>query len=228
MKKHAIMTLGIDGADKDYNKSVLSLKKYCQKYDIDFHLILERTVNGPNIFFEKFNFVHLLNDYEQVCYTDIDVLVTPHAQNIFEEYNDKNYFYAFEENRNLDKMCRQDFVEPLLPHCETWPLNHLNKYKYFNAGVFLVSHLHKKYFEDYKNIPNIDNILSFGDQTYLNYLVVKSKIPYKEMDISYNKIHMGLPDPENKRYEANIIHYAGQENKISIIEADYKHFYETI
>lgn len=213
MKEKAILTLALNGIDSMFKKSIFSIENYCKKYKIDFYMYRHPKIYGPHIFFEKFNFVELLNNYEQICYIDLDVLVTPNARNIFEFNNDKNCFYAFEENSNIPRMCRDRFVKPLLGDCSDWPKNHLNKYQYFNAGVFVVSNLYKKIFESFRNVPNLNNIDMFGDQTCMNYLIVKNKIPFKTLDYSFNRMHLGLEDPYNKRYEADIIHYAGQDNK---------------
>jgi lipopolysaccharide biosynthesis glycosyltransferase len=228
MKKKIIMSLALNGVSKEFNRSIFSIENYCEKYKIDLRILTQPTINGPHIFFEKFNFVSLLDNYEQVCYMDLDILITPNARNIFEACNEKNFFYAFEENSDLIHMRRDEFVRPLLNYCPDWPLNNLQKYRYFNAGIFVVSHLHKKCFENFINVPNINGIETFGDQTYMNYLITKNKIPFKYLDYSFNRMHLGLPDPENKRLQADIIHYAGQDNKGYRIENDYKLLYETI
>ena len=83
MKQKAILTLALHGADREFSRSIFCIEKYCKKYNIDFFLITQPIINGPHLFFEKFNFVDLLNKYEQVCYIDVDTLITPHARDIF-------------------------------------------------------------------------------------------------------------------------------------------------
>lgn len=228
MKKNIIFTLGINNYDK--LPTLDALKKYALKCDADLFIQTNQVIKHVNFYFEKFYFVELLESYERVLYVDADVLVTPNSQNIFELYNDDNYFYAYHENDNTSTMDRDEFIRPIIQYVKNWPTESNGKKTYFNAGVFLVSQKQKSFFKNFRDVPNIEGILSFGDQTYLNYLVFKNEIPFKSLDYSFNRMHLGNKDNENLRYKSNFIHYAGPDvygdgNKLKTINNDYNNLY---
>jgi lipopolysaccharide biosynthesis glycosyltransferase len=229
MKKNVIFTIGINNFDK--LPTMLAMEEYSKKCDVDFFVLKNPMINYKNFYFEKFFFTYLLNKYDRVLYLDADVLITPDAENVFQKYPNEETFYAFNETDNNETMDRDPYVEPLLGDVPYWPLDKNNKKTYFNAGVFLVSKPNKKIFDSFKDIPNIPGILSFGDQTYLNYLVFKNKIPFESLDYSFNRMHLGNKDPKNERYSSNFIHYAGPDvygdnNKFETINNDYINLYK--
>jgi len=228
MKKNVIFTLGINGYDS--LPTIKAMQKYADKCDADFFIQKTPVVNYANFYFEKFYFIDLLEKYERVLYLDADVLITPKAENIFEKYSDTTKFYAYNETDHTETMDRDPYVNPLLNDQPKWPLDDKGKRQYFNAGVFLVSKDNINYFKDFRNIPNIDGILSFGDQTYMNYLVVKHNVNFESLDYSFNRMHLGNKDNNNERYKSNFIHYAGPDvygngNKHETINNDYHNMY---
>lgn len=228
MKKNVIFTLGINGYDS--LPTIKAMQKYADKCDADFFIQKTPVVNYANFYFEKFYFIDLLEKYERVLYLDADVLITPKAENVFEKYSDTTKFYAYNETDHTETMDRDPYVNPLIFDQPYWPFDEKGKRQYFNAGVFLVSKINKEKFENFKNIPNINGIMSFGDQTYLNYMVVKNKINFESLDYSFNRMHLGNKDYENKRYDSNFIHYAGPDvygngNKHETINLDYLNLY---
>jgi lipopolysaccharide biosynthesis glycosyltransferase len=209
MKKNLIFTLAMG----EYNNfpTLKYMKDYADKCDADYLPLNELKINHNHIFFEKFYFVDLLNQYDRVLYVDADVLVTPTAKNIFNEFKDENCFYAFAENDHSEMTNKDYCIQPLLNDCPEWPLQENGKKQYFNAGVFLVSKPLQKYFLNFRNVPNLPGIYEFGDQTYLNYLVAKNKIKFKSLPYSFNRMNMGKFDTEKERYFSDFIHYAGPD-----------------
>jgi hypothetical protein len=65
----------------------------------------------------------------------------------------------------------------------------------------------------------------------MNYLAFKRGIRFRELDQRWNRMDMGIPDPENGRYDSFFIHYAGNmafipnEDKAQTIRRDFIHFY---
>ena len=178
------------------------------------------------------NFVNLLEKYERVLYIDSDVMVTPSAKNIFEQYPDINKFYAYHENDYDPIMDRDYCINPLLGDCPNWPLGKNGKLQYFNAGVFLVSSPQKFAFNNYRNVPNLPSILNFGDQTYMNYIISKNNIIFESLDYSFNRMNLGKRDDSGERFNADFIHYAGIDtygdgNKLKTIKSDYLKLYGT-
>lgn len=229
MKKNVILNVAI-GEHSNYTETLKTISDYSKKCNAD-HFILDRNViNSYSIYFEKFFFVRLLDQYERVLYIDTDVLVTPHSKNIFEVYPDINKFYAYHENDFESVMDRDYCVKPLLNDCPNWPIEKNGKLQYFNAGVFLVSQPQKHAFKDFLNVPRLPTILNFGDQTYINYLISKHNIPFESIDYSFNRMNLGKRDDNGERFTANFIHYAGLDtygngNRLDTIKSDYLKLY---
>ena len=209
MKKNLIFSLTI-GNYSNYQTTIF-MENYAKKCGADYLPLQNTIINHSNLFFEKFYFVELLNLYDRIFYVDADVLVTPNAKNVFEEFPDENSFYAYAENDNYHWMDRDYCIDPLMSDCPEWPIQKNGKRQYFNAGIFLVSKPIQKYFINFRDVPNLPNIYEFGDQTYLNYLVVKNKIKFSSIPHSYNRMNLGKSDPDKDRYNSNFIHYAGPD-----------------
>lgn len=203
---------------------------YCKKHNLHLINITKPSVNFTNVYFEKFIFLDLLEEYDRILYLDSDVLITPHAPNIFEIYSDENFFYAYHENSESDYMDRDKYIESITNKIY-WPTEENNKFRYFNAGVMLFSKNHKEFFANFKEeTEKHPELLSFGDQTILNYLSVKNNLPFKSLSADWNKMSLGMEDPYFERYSSNFIHYAGPDfygnnNKQITMQQDYKVLY---
>ncbi len=210
-----------------------SVNNYCSKYNIDHFLSTECLVKGPHIMFEKYQLFHLLkNDYDRVLYLDADIMITPNAKNIFNEYSDLNCLYAYDESDKTEWMDRDKYIHNEKDNLE-WPINKNGKKRYFNAGVMLFS---KNIFNQclssflLSDIPNWPEIWYFGEQTIVNYWITKNKIPFQSLDYSFNRMDLGNYDYEENRFQANFIHYAGpckygNGNKEETIHKDYIKLY---
>lgn len=226
MNKTAIFTISIN--DLDYFKYTLpTIHRYAEITRSDFIELENRTINFYDLNYEKYHLIELLNKYERVLHLDADIIVTPHARNIFQLFSDKQKVYAYNENGE-GVMDRDRFVEDVRPVGMAWHKAN-NKYIYFNAGVVLLSNAHKSIFDDWKNIP-IDRSAGLSSQTLLNYFVAKNNIPFQDIGYSFNRMYLGQSDTKNERYDADFIHYAGDDkcmgkSKLETIKNDYKHFY---
>lgn len=217
-----------------YQKCIKSINDYCKKYSIKHFVSFEKKINGPHLMFEKYQFLSLINDpkIDRILYIDADIMATPKARNIFDEYKDNNFVYAYDENDVSDWMDRDPFIFDKLSNLD-WPINIKNKKQYFNAGLMLFPKellLRNIQIFNFKDIPNWPNIWYFGDQTIVNYWFIKNKIPFKSIDHSFNRMDLGNYDANNERYLADFIHYAGpckygNGNKLDTMELDYKNLY---
>ena len=228
-KRNVIFQLDI-GHQPEYKPAIDSVRNYCNKYGIE-HVISDAIrIKAFNFYFEKMQIYFLTDFFNQALYLDADVLVTPNAPNIFEVYNDPYTFYAYHESAPTPTMDRNPVVEKIISNTEKeWPRDSNGQYQYFNAGIFLTS---KQTALVPGNLP-VQNpaIFEFGDQTALNFLVVDKGFAFQSLDYKWNRMHLGQPDPEGKRFEAFFIHYAGPDvygsgNKAQIIADDYKRLYD--
>lgn len=230
MKKTAIFSLAI-GNINNYRICLSTVAKYAEKYKIPFFLGTQPTINFINHYFEKFQCLELLKEYDRVLCLDGDVLVTPKAANIFEKYDNENYLYAFHENADSEHMNRDSWIETYEPNFE-WPIYNKRK-MYFNSGCVLYSKKHANLLDKIKEIKYTNKSFSIdgGEQTALNFAVAKNKIPFESISHSFNRMNLGENDPDNKRYEADFIHYAGicrygNGDKQNVIKEDYRFLYK--
>ena len=221
------------GPPKGQQHCIKTVNSYCQKFGIDHYLSQEIRVHGPHVMFEKYQLFNLLdNGYDRVLYLDADIMITPSAKNIFEIYSDNKGIIAYDENYPNEAMDRDNYIYENSSNI-AWPKNKYNKKRYFNAGVMIFSkEIIKKYPSAFNldDIPNWPDIWYFGDQTIVNYWVTKNQIPFNELDYQFNRMHLGVEDPNNCRYQANFIHYAGpctygNGNKPETMEKDYNILY---
>ena len=228
--KEAIITLCI-GQDL-HNSAVQSMRLYAERFDKDFFAIVSPKIRQHNIYFEKYQYLELFKTYERVLYLDSDVLITPNARDIFAWYKDPQKFYAFDENADNAWMNREKWIDQMDVNF-SWPVNWQGLRKYFNAGIQLVSK-HNTFVQQILSTTFTakDFAIDPSDQTALNYLCFKhAPYQFESLDYEFNRMDLGEYDLENKRYEADFIHYAGpckygNGNKIETIANDYKNLYE--
>jgi lipopolysaccharide biosynthesis glycosyltransferase len=230
MSRNLIYQVFIGKPNAGYETCLKSVRDYTDKYGIDYFIqTVPRTAIGA--YFEKMFLVEKLGQYDRVAYIDADILVTPHAQNIFEKYPNPNVFYAYDENDVSEHMDRDPYVKELTPVIP-WPKNSRGKFVYFNTGVMifskpLLNEFNKMF--SFDTIPKGPRVNYFAEQTYYNYWLQNSVIPFVSLDHSFNRMDLGLYDPRNVRYEANFIHYAGPckygaDKYVTMVE-DYKNLY---
>lgn len=255
-----IFTIKI-GSNPNWDLCIKTQQEYCAKYNIRYIVLQERRINFPfgpnptaNFYFEKLQVVPLMSYCmaDRVLYMDSDILITPHARNIFDVYGDSEKYYGFDESKEVgiigptmfgttaDIMDRDPYVKSVLPNIPTWKKNKLGKYIYYNMGVMLFS----KHFVNnvlasptkLLSLQKVPHIYDFNDQTYFNGLIQKFDVPNDALDYSFNRMHLGLRDDNNERYKADFIHYAGpclyniegeysEEGKRTAVIKDYNTLY---
>jgi lipopolysaccharide biosynthesis glycosyltransferase len=227
--KLAIFSLALGDISR-YKPCLESIAKYSEKYQLSFFLCNGQKYNFINHYFEKFQCLELLREYDRVLCLDADILITPSARNIFEEYPDENYLYAFNENSDKEHMNRDLWIETYDPNFE-WPLVD-NKKMYFNSGCVLYSKAHMNLFNLISQIKFTQKCFSIdgGEQTALNFIVAKNKIPFKSLSYSFNRMNLGKRDDNGERFNADFIHYAGHDmygngNRLITIKSDYDKLY---
>ena len=227
----AIFTLDIAG-DTTYLPCLQSMNLYCKRYSIDYVVARTPKINFINVYFEKLQALNLFNlGYDQILCVDRDVMATPIAGNIFNYYNDPNFNYAFFENSFDEWMNRDPYIN-CLPIGFEWPKQSNGKLRYFNSGVIIYGRNNIKFTKDIGTFDVPNNMLSFGEQTFLNYLFARNNVPIMPLDYSFNRMDLGKEDTACDRYKANFIHYAGPckygANKKEVIYSDYRTLYGTI
>lgn len=213
---------------EDYVASIATIKHYCANHGLEFFLSTEPKINWQHYYCERFYICELLKKYDRVLYLDADIVITPKAPNIF-DIVPTNCFGAFDENCG-GIMDRNPMVEPLLHICPEWPKNDYG-YRFFNAGVMVVSKEHLFALENFLNPPNEPALWThWPDQTYLNYLVSVANLPFHNITSNFNRMSMGEPSTREKRFDASFIHYAGsteyyEKQKYEVMKEDVRILY---
>lgn len=217
MKKKAIFTIMI-GDNPIFQKVRKNFDWYAKKCKADL-IICDQPKLSKSIQFsssskaiiaclEKFQISNLLDQYEQILYLDADILITPHALNIFEYYDDPSYIYMFNEGLYCSrKTAINEITQTMNDPQFQWPTKWM-RLKYYNAGVIIISKEQQSFFkmihfEDFKRIQLVDMF----EQSYLNYLLLKHHYPIHSISHHFNRMEsfgVGI-----FRFRSYFIHYAG-------------------
>ena len=228
--KTAIFTVRIPKGLNQYNPCMLSMSKYAERIGADYYVTTDPSIRFYSVHFEKFQFVNLFEQgYDRVLVVDADVMATPNARNIFEEYPKSEYLYALDESLYTDT---SELVNPLARQFNRmWPENSKGSPIFINGGVVLYSMKTIAPLDQIGSYNEIEDIFKSGNEkSYLNYVMVTHDTPVLNIDKKFNWMDFGNGDPENDRYNADFIHYSGMcefgdQDKYSTIISDYNHLY---
>ncbi|MEX2684035.1 MAG: hypothetical protein Q6373_020865 [Candidatus Sigynarchaeota archaeon] len=231
MEKRAVVTLCIgDKADAFGRYSHVPMKAYADKVGADFIKLDKRRVNffaakkfNP-ILFEKYQVYDVLGTYDRVLFLDTDILVTPHAPDIF-NYVPFDKIGGVFEDFGTELEHRRSLIVKVQE-----VLGDVNWVEGFlNSGVFVVSKLHREVFHLYQKYGFYDGCY---EQTNTNWYMHKAGFPPVNIDWRFNfmgimRIYYG---PVHR--DAFFIHYAGTGGlfpwvpRVDQMRNDYEFFYE--
>jgi lipopolysaccharide biosynthesis glycosyltransferase len=230
--KNAIVTLCIgEGAGGFQDYSHPAFQWYADRIGADFLCIDTPKINYDGcltsirpVLFEKYQIYDFLEDYDRVLYVDTDILVTPHAPNIFDEVPYDAVAGVFEDfgMDTDDRRARIHAVQDALGDLG-WTEG------YMNSGVFVVSKPHREAFRLYVEYPPFD---CKYEQTSTNWYLRKVAGDIIGLDHRWN--YMGISrvffGPPHR--DAYFIHYAGGGvmpwiPRYEQIHADFEYFYGT-
>jgi len=228
--KKAVVTLCIGEDASGFSQySHPIFRRYAEKVEADFICIdtpkikLPKYPEGINpILFEKYQLFDILADYERALYLDTDILITPHAPNIFNVVPYDKVAGVFEDfgMDMRDRRVRIQAVQAILGDIG-WRTG------YMNSGVFVVSRPHREAFRLYLTYPPVQ---CKYEQTSTNWYLRKVAGDILPLDYKWN--YMGISrvyyGPNYRR--AYFIHYAGGGifpwiPRLDQIRADYEYFY---
>lgn len=175
-----------------------SISSYAHRIGAEFVVLLEQLVGKTSPHYEKFRIFSMLNQYERIIYLDTDLIVRPDCPNLFEVVPEE-LFGAVDEGRF------QERKEAMISAAQEYGIK-LDAYdgKYYNSGVMVLSRQHKELFRKPER-----EIWNFYEQTYLNLMIRKLRIPVFDLPTTFNRLHcMDAPTGEH-RLRSFIVHYAG-------------------
>ena len=209
MKKRLIVTI-MFGNDPSFYFAKKTFKEYAKKVDADFlcytkpsHIFTAfgKDKRSYDALFQKISLGNHTFEYERVLYIDADILITPHAKNIFDLYPDNSKIYMFNEGLVSDRSDELNLISNRLNYA-------LNDKNYFNAGVILLPY--KTDFFSAIRIHDLEFFLknsAWFDQTYVNFKYRINNLKAENLDREFNC--MRQKDDKDKRFLASFIHYAG-------------------
>jgi len=225
--KKAIFTLAI-GDNPMYKAAVASFKEYGKRVGADVitsdKLHYKIDIKNPKFdaspaWSEKLYISELLKEYDRVLYLDADMIATPWARDIFEEYPNRDTVYMFNEGQHKDRGAQAEQINEVLGEVD-WPKED-DLTVYYNSGMFLVSK-ETGLFDNagIEEMQAICNKVKFYDQTYINYLIRRDNIRSVSVDSGFNR--MQLLGHDNYQ-QADFIHYSGRgyRQKVPMREIKY-------
>jgi len=232
MKKRLIVTIML-GQDPSFEFVKRAFKGYAKKVNADFLCITEPSLilnnNNNKLFFaalfQKISLGNLSDIYERVLYLDADILITPHAKNIFDHYHDKTKIYMLNEGLTCNRKKELELISQALGAS----IRDLN---YFNSGVILFPKNNQ--FLKAIRIHDLEFFVknsNWFDQTYINFKVRLNSLKTENMDKEFNK--MGNLEDFGKRFLASFIHYSGngycpKKHRPVMILKDYCYLYNYV
>ncbi len=209
--KLAICTLTIgESAQKFAKYSHPIFQKYADRIGADFVIFDRPKINYTKtehinpLKFEKYQVAALLDSYDRVAYFDSDIIITPHAPNIFECVPEDCFGGIYEDMGPLQEN-RRDIIEEVQEELGDvgWETG------YINTGVFVASKIHQKMFFLIHEYGVWDDPVTKYEQTNTNWYLHKAghKIYplYRWWNyMGWNRVMDG-PDYRS----AYVIHYAG-------------------
>lgn len=223
------------GHDPMYDYTFKAMWRYAEKVDAELIRCTKRNLNKKRgrinkklACDEKLHIEDLLTEYDRLLYLDADILITPHAPDIFQEYPRLDTIYMFDEG-NLDRTQAIQDILSIFPCDRPWPTKQGNPV-YYNAGMVLCSKDSNIFkFAQISDLHRIYNCVEMYEQTYFNYLIVKHQQRMETVDLKYNQM-CSFGNPED-RFNAYFIHYAGKgysedkKRRTYTIIQDYFKFY---
>ena len=190
-----------------YNYFQPSIKKYCQKYGYDYKCLTKATLNlplrkGEKGADERMIFFSYYDEYDLIAHIDIDVFITEKAPPL----PDVSFAAVLERTEYLER------------------LYSFNIPNYTNGGVYFFNSstakilwdetlkLRQGQFQEWHKVAH-------GNQTIVNYWVMKNKILKTILDERWNAMPFNS-HWENRWHENYFIHYSG-EGKNDLIKDFY-------
>jgi lipopolysaccharide biosynthesis glycosyltransferase len=228
--KKAIVTLSIgEGAGGFSQYSHPVFRQYAEKVGADFICIdtpkikpatCPRSINP--LLFEKYQLFDVLGNYDRALYVDSDILITPHAPNIFDLVPPEKVAGVFEDfgMDAEDRRARIRAVQETLGDLG-WTSG------YMNSGVFVVSRPHREAFRLYLQYTPVE---CKYEQTSTNWYLRKVAGDILGLDYRWNFMGISRVFYGPNYHRAYFIHYAGGGifpwiPRIEQIRADYEYFY---
>lgn len=190
-----IVAIGMDVNDC----SKKAWEHYCNRYNIDFKIIDNVSINGMSPHWERYTVMERFPNYDNYIYVDADALVRWDAPNFFDELP-YNKLYAVQDIGSLEWT-----ENSIRGYQDMFPDIEVKWWEYFTTGFLKFNNKkHRLALKEFINIHK-ENIKEFNnrqyktlrkgfDQTPFNYFVKKEKIELELAPPIYSLAHLQKKD----------------------------------
>ena len=204
--KTAIVTIVVGKQVEElWQVSGPSLLFYAKKIGADLVILDSIRMWMPSPHWLKFDLYGLLTRFDRIIYMDADLLIRPDCPNLF-ELVDKDKIGIFNEGKFTPRaMAIHEVKVRLKEDFPGW-----DGFSYYNSGVMVLSKKHREIFLKPDSIPQLR--FPFGEQTFLNYRILKSRFPVHELNYKFNRMSLMNSLLGVSRLDSYVVHYAGPES----------------
>jgi len=213
-----LITTRADSSVEYYSKYTHEIfKNYAKKCNADF-LVLDHEPpviadDGNPASFRIMKQYDLHDEYDRILSLDSDIVITPHAPNIFQYVPEDKIASTFEDTVIEERINdRKGAIKNIQEKWEDigWEKN------YINSGVFVTSKMHRDIFQP------VDGKYWTGegsDDIHLGYQI--HKLGYEIFELPFQFNHTGLYSEQrgggHRRVDSYFIHYAGSGGKEELL-----------
>lgn len=213
MLKNALVTVVAgEKYERIWAKTRSYFEAYAQKIGAEL-IVLGYHENVPSQHWVKFSLYEMLRkQFKRAVYLDADILIRDDCPNLFEIVPETK-LGIFNEGRYTPRaICIYEVMNSYKIELPDWDRN-----SYYNTGVMVVSRDQRHIFKPPDTVHKLKH--SFGEQTFLNFRILGSKVSVFELSHKFN--HMSLMDrlTGKSRRAAYIVHYAGPPSEKLLHEA---------
>jgi hypothetical protein len=204
------------------------MRAYCERHGIDFIVVDDNYRKDEHPCYMKQFINTLWWRYDRVCYVDSDVLIMPHAPNIFEHtpadkcsaFREISYSERPEEIERRNRMS-YDYITLYadaynaamvdMGYDEVPLPDNLGEY-YYNAGIFVCTK------ETCPHVAPVGGIMQLPtsnhyDQNYFNMMVIKHNIPMHDFGYKWNRRRGAHVAESLNPMNSYFVHYLGLGQK---------------
>ena len=210
MSDRAVVVIDIGEGFKNISSMTRpTVESYAKKIGADFVVIDKMKYAKKYATFEKVQIKELLNKYRRILYLDLDLIVRSDCPDLFEEvpyekvgvYNEGKYMDA---QGVMAKACK--YYKMKIPKWER---------QFYNAGVFVVSRLHRDLFHFTGDEPvEFGKDFKYYDQPYFNLRIFNSNHKIHELSYKFNRMSTLDKHTGEHRLSSYIVHYASAPNEV--------------
>ena len=197
--------------DEYWNLSRASFKQYAKEIGAEYKFLSHEHKLDPfyGVFlpFEE----GWVNDYDAVCFTDSDMLVTTNYKNVFEESSKDSISGYFMTTGAWKNKPRLEFLKDQNGHMNSGCVV-IPRSQYGPLTNYIKSNLSEHHKKVIANDPIIGALGKY-DQAFFNLYLCEQKKAHK-LDHNFN-YHLGRLAYNEKRWDATFIHYhRGNKHKM--------------